>query len=270
MSRSRNFCFTTNNYDGTSFEDTVECAYIIYGKEVAETGTPHLQGFISFRNAKSLSAVIKLMKPRHVEAAVTITAAIEYCMKEGDYTERGTKPKTSKEKGEAEKRRWETAFHAAAEGRDEDIPYDIRFKHDLSIKRIRGDHLRKQELPDTETQHLWYYGASGTGKSRRARTDHPDAYLKMCNKWWDGYQQEPTVIIEDFDQRHEKVVHHLKLWADRYPFPAEIKGGMIKIRPNLVIVTSNYHPNEIWHNDSDLRPILRRFKVVHFNKLVGM
>ena len=242
MSRSRNFCFTTNNYVDTTFEDTLDCVYIIYGKEVASTGTPHLQGFVSFKNAKSLKAVIKLMTPRHVEDAVTITSAIEYCKKDGDFTERGVKPKTAKEKGDSEKRRWKDAFIAASEGRDDDIPYDIRFKHDLAIKRIRSNHLRQQVLSDTEDRHLWYYGASGTGKSRKARTDHPNAYLKMCNKWWDGYDHEDVVIIEDFDQRHEKVVHHLKLWADRYPFPAEVKGGCLKIRPRLVIVTSNYHP----------------------------
>lgn len=266
MSRSRAFCFTHNNYETTQLEDSLECLYIIYGKETGESGTPHLQGFVYFKSAKTLSAVIKLMKPLHVEKAITIEEAIEYCKKDGDFTERGEPPMSQKEKGNCNKRRWDEAYTAAQEGRVDDIPSDIRFKYDTNIKRIRNDYIQKLKLPDTETQHLWYYGGTGTGKSRKARTDHPDAYLKTVNKWWCGYTNEDTVIIEDFDKRHECLAYHLKIWGDRYPFPAEVKGSKLVIRPKLIIITSNYHPREIWDSVGDLEPIERRFKCVRFTK----
>lgn len=86
----------------------------------------------------------------------------------------------------------------------------------------------------------------------------------MCNKWWDGYTDQETVLLEDFDKSHDKLLHHIKIWADRYPFPGEKKGTAFVIRPKLIIVTSNYHPSEIWPGEVEADPILRRFKLVHF------
>lgn len=265
--RYRHFIFTMNNYQSTDLVDSLVCRYIIYGKEVGERGTPHLQGFVSFKDACTKSAVIRKMPGCHIEVARTVNEAIEYCQKEGDFTERGERPQDPAEQGAAEQERWRAIRLAAEEGREEDIPEMIRFKHARLIEFHRDRAAKRRHLDDTEEKHLWYYGPSGTGKSRKARTDHPAAYLKNCNKWWCGYEDEDTVLIEDFDKKHDMLVHHMKIWADRYPFLAEIKGSARRIRPKLVIVTSNYHPSEIWQEHSDLEPILRRFRVVRFGAI---
>ena len=69
------------------------------------TKTPHLQGYVHFKNEKSLKQLKALMPRAHVEARKgTIQQAIEYCQKEGDWEEHGEKPKMPKEK-EKEKRK---------------------------------------------------------------------------------------------------------------------------------------------------------------------
>ena len=270
MSRSRNFCFTHNNYLDTNVEDSLECRYIVYGKEQSASGTPHLQGFVTFATLKTIKQAIAALPGSHVEVSVTVAAAIAYCKKDGVFQERGTPPLDQSQKGMAgkasEKRRWEDIYSAAREGRTDEIPAEVLFKHRDLIKKHRFDALRERQLTDVETENLWYWGPSGTGKSRKARADHPDCFLKMCNKWWDGYIDQEVVLIEDFDVDHAKLVHHLKIWGDRYPFPIEVKGGSYTIRPQQIIVTSNYSPDQIWERAADLEPIMRRFKIIEFTQ----
>ena len=61
----------------------------------------------------------------------------------------------------------------------------------------------------------------------------------------------------------EWIAPMLKVWADHYPFIAEMKGRSVQIRPKHIIVTSNYSLEEIFKNPEDLEPLKRRFKQVH-------
>ena len=274
--KSRAWCYTLNNYTDEEVEalqgvverGETSVEYLCFGKEVGESGTPHLQGYVRFKSQVRMATVKEAVGNRaHVEIARgNVQQNLDYCRKDGDFTEVGRRPMTQSDKGAAEKRRYEDAWEAALEGRMDDIDADLRIRHYSTIKRIRADALNAQALEDTTEEMLWFTGPSGTGKSRKARDDYPGLFIKPINKWWDGYTDEDTVLLDDFDKRHSVLSYHLKIWADRYPFRAEIKGGTVMIRPRRIIVTSNWTPQEIWDEDStgDLEPILRRFKVIHF------
>lgn len=83
----------------------------------------------------------------------------------------------------------------------------------------------------------------------------------MNNKWWEGYDGQDVVLIEDVGQTHLWMGDFLKIWADRYGFRAEIKNDSCVLRPKKIIVTSNYHPDELWPDKNVADPILRRFKL---------
>jgi hypothetical protein len=240
---------------------------MIAAEEVAPTtGTEHIQGYIVFKTQKTMTGVKMVFDTAHWEVAKGTTEQnVAYCKKDDRFYEYGTKPRSVKELAKESKERWADVIRSAKEGTcDEEYPAEwIRYHSTLS-KMCVLKHEDNDELCG-----LWYYGASGTGKSRAARANFPGAYDKLLNKWWDNYEGEPSVILDDLDHFHAPTMGHaLKRYADHYPFRAEVKGSSMVIRPKVIIVTSQYTIEELWPLDVSLQEALkRRFKVTNFYKL---
>lgn len=173
----------------------------------------------------------------------------------------------SKLGGEATKQKWADALESAKRGKFDEIDAHIQIQYFSSLRKIHQEQMLKQgEIPG-DLENLWYFGPPGTGKSRKARDLHPNAYLKALNHWWDGYAGEETVIIDEWELTSARYLgHYLKIWADRYPFKMEIKGSSLPLqRPRRIIVTTNYSIDECFGGDRMLcEAIKRRFQPVDF------
>lgn len=107
------WCFTLNNYDDESIQllqtqlTADNCTYAVVGKEVGESGTPHLQGYVHLKKKIRFSS-IKTLLPNgcHIEAARGTDQQNEtYCSKDGSIVlQVGTPTKGTSERGGGSKR----------------------------------------------------------------------------------------------------------------------------------------------------------------------
>lgn len=92
----RHVCFTVNNYTEADIgglrhlSNMKGVGYMVFGKEVGESGTPHLQGYVEFNSSKKMSFLHKHIPRGHFEERRgTSQQAAEYCKKDGVFEEYG-------------------------------------------------------------------------------------------------------------------------------------------------------------------------------------
>lgn len=295
-SRAKHWTITVNNWtneDVSMFEDLKQyCDYFVFGKEIGASGTPHLQCYIAFSKQKSFKYLKQCFPRSHIEvmAAKNPADAANYCKKgiqskaewnsektqgknfgkDAEFIEYGEVPEPqSKKGGKATKAKWDSIKSHAKAGELEEIDSQVYVLHYRNLKAIKYDHqIKPPTLPGTAKEHNeWLYGETDAGKSYTARKEHPALFDKMLNKWWDHYNGEEVVLLDDFDITHECLGSHLKRWADIYSFPIEIKNHVTFIRPKKIIVTSQYLPEEIFKNAKMAEAVRRRFTFRHIMQL---
>lgn len=123
MSRAKHWQFTINNYTDddesvlASQGDDEHVAYLIYGKEVSSSGTPHLQGHVSFSKQLRFSQVKeRLPDGAHLEVVRLLQSHVEYCKKDGNYTEFGTPPNFSNDSRSASRLEFDEFRSTVASG----------------------------------------------------------------------------------------------------------------------------------------------------------
>lgn len=286
MSRSKCWVFTINGtHNFEKLNSVKNYKYLIAGREKAgKTGKKHLQCFVIYKTRTKFSTVKIQLPTAHIEIMRgSSQEAADYCKKDQDYFEDGEFEDhagyagANGSGGKQAAVNYEKIIAMAEDHNPKGIREEnpgIYFRHYHTIKRIMQDNPPPIE-DRQELDNEWIWGPTGVGKSRTARLENPGFYLKSHNKWWMGYKGEHTVIIDDLSKTQVWFGEFLKNWADHYGFQGEDKGTGGMIRPQKLVVTSQYCIEEIWKEDVALVEALnRRFKVRHitepidFSKLV--
>lgn len=285
--QAKNWVFTLNNYtqDDENRLKEMECEWLIYAHEHQKEGTPHLQGAICFKGKRDFNALQKLFK-WHIEVMHgSPQDSKTYCTKEDTtgYFEKGQIPQSKGKKGSAEaQKKWKDAIELAKQANWQEIEDKYPswwVAHQNHFKQIYCDSLKEEPMielgdKDLKKRFLWLWGPTGTGKSHSAYRIAKELgcekpYLKDLNKWWDNYKCQKVTIIEEADEEScKRLASRFKKWCDKWPFTAEGKGiSFEQLRPQYIIVTSNYPIDVCFPLQDDNGPMHRRMTEVYLDSI---
>lgn len=248
-------------------------SYAVFGYEragLANTGTPHLQGFFALKQLKRLHQIKRELgiDAIHLEKARdNIATNRTYCTKSGNFWEHGTRPSYNNGGGGGNRDSSHPTVKFIAIMNNPHGPKQLKAymeEHPKTwlmhgSKMLNNYYLAQREIKRDNILVIWLHGITGVGKSRFAHAILPDAYRKTPNlKWWHSYRLQKSVIVDDLNLDAIDVSYWL-VWLDRYPCTVETKGGEVPLHASLFILTSNYEPSEIFRINSDA--LLRRIKV---------
>lgn len=272
MARGRKVCFTLNNYteeEVSSIRNLQnELQFLIFQRETGSNGTKHIQGFAYASFARSLIAWKRSIGQRaHIEFAKgSVQQNVDYCSKEDtrdpdtECERFGREPDVQgarNDLGEVAKR---VRDGASLEQLAVEFPADF-LRYPNGIARMASMFSKPRKW---KTEIFWYHGPTGSGKSRFASEEAPNAYWKMgSSKWWDGYDQHEDVIIDDYRRDLCTFAELLRLF-DRYPMRVEFKGGTCSFVAKRIFVTAPRCPRLTWEGrvEEDLRQLERRIEHV--------
>lgn len=269
--RLRNACFTINNpqVERSAFiqrlVDSGAVTYVIVGSEVGESGTPHFQGYVEFKDQLEFNIVHNWLLRGHIEPRKgTAQQAADYCKKDGKFDYWGT----INAQGHRSNIDAVAAMVTAGES-THDIASSFPVQYVKYHKGIAA--LQSAIIPprNTAPEVRVFYGTTGTGKSYQARAWLPDAYIwhPQQGQWFDGYVGQKQVIFEEF--RGQIPFGMLLALLDRYCCRVQYKSGMSEFAAVEIAITSPLHPFEWYENlrqDNRLDQLLRR--ITHIEKCV--
>lgn len=263
---------TINNYTENDIEmlSSDKTTYLIYGKEIGENGTPHLQIYVEYGSSKRFDTMKKRYPRAHIEKRKgTALSASNYCKKDGNFIETG---KLSNQGLRSDLTQYKLAIEDGMKVEEilTELP-EVYHQYGRTLEKLE-DVFNRKKFRKWMTSCDWRYGETGTGKSETAFKDFdPDTHyvFKNDNGWWDGYNGQEIVIINDF--RGEIPYGILLQMIDKYPF--EVRRRNREPFPFLakkVIITSFGTPNEVYKNlsqNDSLEQIYRRINLIYHEKI---
>jgi len=248
--RSRGWAFTVNNYSEDDKAMVMaladEATYLVAGYEVGKkTGTPHLQGYVHFANARTYMSLRKKVPQGFFQKARgTGVQNQAYCKKGGNlFIEKGTPPV------QGARSDLEEIYDMLREGATMRQVLDT--EPNLQGIQVAEKFLKYNEAPRTAAAEIrWYYGPPGAGKSYAAlKWLGEDVHVasRTTSKFWDGYDAHKGVLIDDFRPKWCDFVELLGI-LDEGPYAVEVKGSSRQLVATKIAITCPYTPEELYSN----------------------
>lgn len=263
----KSWIFTLNNYTEKDFQMfcDFDCTVVVVGKEIAKTGTPHLQGYVCFNTPYRFKAVKELHQKAYWAKAERDD--YNYCIKEQSYFIKDNRAQGTRND-------WVEIKELAMEGKFKDILENhtnawVRCEQGIRrIHKCKNINILKRKFEPTV---IWIYGPSGVGKTRYIYDRHDDTELISIDidesgRWLD-YENEPIVIFDEFRKNTLKWEELLKI-TDRYPMNVKILGnGSRTFNSHTIYITSPHSPQdmfECYDGTDNYKQLLRRItKIIH-------
>lgn len=230
--------------------------YVAYGIETCpSTGRLHLQMWASCHKPQRLSGWQRIFPRAHIEQMRgTFEQNDTYCSKESQLVKLGTKPRENGQRGDLALFCERLSTGEKLKEIAMDMP-TVFVQYNNGLTKLSAFHSQPYEH-DT-VRGYWIYGVPGAGKTHYARNRFDDIYIKAQNKWFDGYNGERTILLDDYDCG-KSLGHYLKIWLDKWSCSGEIKGGTVHLQHHHFVITSNYSIEEMFADDQQLQEAIRR------------
>jgi len=275
--RSKYWCWTDFAVgQGHPPIDASRCDYAIWQREKApSTEAEHFQGYIALRTATGLKGVQTVLG-RRMHCAIakgTVEQCIAYCSKEETRVdgpwEYGDQQQFLAELGGGGLGPSNRGGVAGHQGKRTDIAmWAERCKHRGGLRscaddspgtfvkyyrgfeRIRLEYISSRSPSDAPDVRV-YHGNSGSGKTRSVYDcwDINEIYQKDGSKWWNGYDGQQVILLDDWAGSDEIPPVELLKILDRYPHRVQTKGGYVVLAKAIIVITTMIHWS-MWYNCS--------------------
>lgn len=213
--------------------------YLCYGLEKCpRSGKMHHQGFAQTLSATSLRSVQRMLglPGCHLEAMrASPEEAVFYCKKDGVFTEYGVLT----HQGQRSDIDAVKALIEGGSGPKEiaDANFQLFCQYSKGLERYREVVVQLSTKAFRRVSVVIIRGETGTGKTRFASRYATFRIGGHDLKWWDGYNQERCILIDEY--ANDIPISKLLSLLDGYQQRLPIKGGFTYANWTSVFITTN-------------------------------
>ncbi len=224
------------------YEQSDQIRYICWGTEICPTtNKKHYQGWIQINYKARLGGIKKVCQSKkiHIESCRgTEEQNDKYCQKDNLYEKIGEYMVQGQRTDLEGLKKIIDEGGTFKEIADANFQSFIQYNRGFQVYKNIVDKSRRKCFRMVKTIHI--HGKTNTGKTRKAMSYSDDTYKIQGNalQWWDGYDGEETLVIDEYD--NQIPITELLGILDGYQLRLPIKGSFTYANWKTIIITSNY------------------------------